>query len=201
MHRTTKQAMFLEKIPETSEKMASPTTCNAASDFTEKIDDVRENNEATEASSAASRPEAAALDAAAKSPISEKGQSTPEKDVEAKNTEKSSVKEEILEEKVIIPKCKTEVEVENEPSPQPQKPPKKTSAPKVTMVEVLASKHLSDASKFHVFKELVQDGHMSNKEVVNTVLYLVSFFGFLLQNHQKVLEIATILANGNGNSE
>ena len=46
--------------------------------------------------------------------------------------------------------------------------------PKVSMTEVLASKHLSDASKFHVFKELVQEGHMSNKEVVNSVLYLVS---------------------------
>ena len=50
----------------------------------------------------------------------------------------------------------------------------KKGPPKVTMAEVLASKHLSDGSKFHVFKELVQEGHITNREVVNSVLYLVS---------------------------
>ena len=58
------------------------------------------------------------------------------------------------------------------------------SVPKVSITEVLASKHLNDASKFHVFTGLVQDGQMSNKEVVNSILYLVRlfdpFFCFLL---------------------
>ena len=52
----------------------------------------------------------------------------------------------------------------------------KKVAPKVSMAEVLASNHLSDASKFHVFKALVEEGMMSNKEVGNSVLYLVSLF-------------------------
>ena len=50
------------------------------------------------------------------------------------------------------------------------------SVPKVSITEVLASKHLNDASKFHVFTGLVQDGQMSNKEVVNSILYLVRLF-------------------------
>ena len=50
------------------------------------------------------------------------------------------------------------------------------SVPKVSITEVLASKHLNDASKFHVFTGLVQDGQMSNKEVVNSILYLVRSF-------------------------
>ena len=58
------------------------------------------------------------------------------------------------------------------------------SVPKVSITEVLASKHLNDASKFHVFTGLVQDGQMSNKEVVNSILYLVRlfdpFFAFII---------------------
>ena len=57
------------------------------------------------------------------------------------------------------------------------KPKIASTVPKVSITEVLASKHLNDASKFHVFTGLVQDGQMSNKEVVNSILYLVrSFF-------------------------
>ena len=57
------------------------------------------------------------------------------------------------------------------------------SVPKVSITEALASKHLNDASKFHVFTGLVQDGQMSNKEVVNSILYLVgSFKPFLITN-------------------
>ena len=62
------------------------------------------------------------------------------------------------------------------------------SVPKVSITEVLASKHLNDASKFHVFTGLVQDGQMSNKEVVNSILYLVrsfdpSFFAFIIDRY------------------
>lgn len=53
------------------------------------------------------------------------------------------------------------------------------AVPKVSISEVLASKHLNDASKFHLFSELVQDGQMSNKEVVNSVLFLVRSFYYL----------------------
>ena len=62
------------------------------------------------------------------------------------------------------------------------------SVPKVSITEVLASKHLNDASKFHVFTGLVQDGQMSNKEVVNSILYLVRsfdplFFAFIIARY------------------
>jgi hypothetical protein len=61
------------------------------------------------------------------------------------------------------------------------------SVPKVSITEVLASKHLNDASKFHVFTGLVQDGQMSNKEVVNSILYLVRsfdpFFVFIIARY------------------
>ena len=62
------------------------------------------------------------------------------------------------------------------------------SVPKVSITEVLASKHLNDASKFHVFTGLVQDGQMSNKEVVNSILYLVRsfdpfFFAFIIDRY------------------
>ena len=57
------------------------------------------------------------------------------------------------------------------------KPKIASTVPQVSITEVLASKHLNDANKFHVFTELVQDDQMSNKEVVNSILYLVrSFF-------------------------
>ena len=71
----------------------------------------------------------------------------------------------------------TTIKAETENLESSSKPAAKiASVPKVSITEVLASKHLNDASKFHVFTELVQDGQMSNKEVVNSILYLVRSF-------------------------
>ena len=66
-----------------------------------------------------------------------------------------------------------EVTKQSETSSSPLAVKKVSSKPKVSVDEVLRSKHLNDASKFHVFKELVQEGQMSNQEVVNSILYLV----------------------------
>ena len=46
-------------------------------------------------------------------------------------------------------------------------------ATKPNTLEILTAKHLNDSSKFEVFKGLIEVGKMSNKEVVNAVLYLV----------------------------
>ena len=70
-------------------------------------------------------------------------------------------------------KAKEEVTKQSETSSSPLAVKKISSKPKVSVDEVLRSKHLNDASKFHVFKELVQEGQMSNQEVVNSILYLV----------------------------
>ena len=49
-------------------------------------------------------------------------------------------------------------------------------ATKPNTLEILTAKHLNDSSKFEVFKGLIEVGKMSNKEVVNAVLYLVREF-------------------------
>ena len=46
-------------------------------------------------------------------------------------------------------------------------------ATKPNTLEILTAKHINDSSKFEVFKGLIEVGKMSNKEVVNAVLYLV----------------------------
>ena len=57
--------------------------------------------------------------------------------------------------------------------------PKNTSktpsaaAAKLNTLEILTAKHLNDGSKFEIFKGLIEVGKMTNKEVVNAVLYLV----------------------------
>ena len=49
-------------------------------------------------------------------------------------------------------------------------------ATKPNTLEILTAKHLNDTSKFEIFKGLIEVGKMSNKEVVNAVLYLVRSF-------------------------
>ena len=49
-------------------------------------------------------------------------------------------------------------------------------ATKPNTLEILTAKHINDSSKFEVFKGLIEVGKMSNKEVVNAVLYLVREF-------------------------
>ena len=49
-------------------------------------------------------------------------------------------------------------------------------ATKPNTLEILTAKHLNDSSKFEIFKGLIEVGKMSNKEVVNAVLYLVREF-------------------------
>ena len=44
---------------------------------------------------------------------------------------------------------------------------------KLNTFEILTARHLNDASKFEIFKGLIEVGKMTNKEVVNAVLYLV----------------------------
>ena len=44
---------------------------------------------------------------------------------------------------------------------------------KLNTLEILTAKHLNDSSKFEIFKGLIEVGKMTNKEVVNAVLYLV----------------------------
>ena len=44
---------------------------------------------------------------------------------------------------------------------------------KLNTLEILSAKHLNDGSKFEIFKGLIEVGKMTNKEVVNAVLYLV----------------------------
>ena len=43
----------------------------------------------------------------------------------------------------------------------------------LTAAEVMKSKSLDDSAKFEVFKSMVTEGKISNKEVVNSVLHLV----------------------------
>ena len=43
----------------------------------------------------------------------------------------------------------------------------------LTAAEVMKSKSLNDSAKFEVFKSMVTEGKISNKEVVNSVLHLV----------------------------
>ena len=52
------------------------------------------------------------------------------------------------------------------------KPPSAAAA-KLNTLEILTAKHLNDGSKFEIFKGLIEVGKMTNKEVVNAVLYLV----------------------------
>ena len=47
------------------------------------------------------------------------------------------------------------------------------AASKLNTLEILTAKHLNDGSKFEIFKGLIEVGKMTNKEVVNAVLYLV----------------------------
>ena len=111
-------------------------------------------------------------EAEASSPKCEKSPPMPSKSKEAENPKPKEVKKEV-EVQVSKP---TEVRKLNSESPSPVKNSKvssKATNPKVSVDEVLRSKHLNDASKFHVFKELVQQGQMSNQEVVNSILYLV----------------------------
>ena len=49
---------------------------------------------------------------------------------------------------------------------------------KLNTLEILTAKHLNDGSKFEIFKGLIEVGKMTNKEVVNAVLYLVRTFLF-----------------------
>ena len=44
----------------------------------------------------------------------------------------------------------------------------------MTAAEILADAALSDEEKFGRFRELIEAGGMSNKEVVDSVLHLVS---------------------------
>ena len=49
-------------------------------------------------------------------------------------------------------------------------------ATKPNTLEILTANHLNDCSKFEIFRGLIEAGKMSNKEVVNAVLYLVRSF-------------------------
>lgn len=64
---------------------------------------------------------------------------------------------------------------ETHPSSLPNNPSKLPSAAasKLNTLEILTAKHLNDGSKFEIFKGLIEVGKMTNKEVVNAVLYLV----------------------------
>ena len=45
---------------------------------------------------------------------------------------------------------------------------------KATAADVIKSKKMDDSAKFEIFKGMVAEGSISNKEVVNSVLHLVS---------------------------
>ena len=45
---------------------------------------------------------------------------------------------------------------------------------KATAGDVIKSKKMDDSAKFEIFKGMVAEGSISNKEVVNSVLHLVS---------------------------